>query len=179
MALKIGGQVVDGPSEEILILPRSNGDLVITARAVLSMEDFDRYVNEPKPKRAWVKGKGNIDLTDEPQFQKEMESYGEKRFAFMAIKSLEPSDIEWETVDVHKPETWTDWTKELKNAGLSEFEVNRIVVCIMQANALDEKKLKEARETFLRGLEEAVERSSGHQDEPSNTPSGQPASDSE
>jgi len=179
MALRIGNQIIDGPSQEVLVLPRSNGDLVITARAVLSMEDFDRYVREPKAKRAWVKGKGNIDLVDDPQFKEDMETYGTKRFAFMAIKSLEPSDIHWETVDLHKPDTWSNWTEELKAAGLSEFEVNRIIICIMQANALDEGKLKEARETFLRGLEEVVEKSSGPQSELPSTPSGPPANDSE
>jgi len=179
MALNIGGQTIDGPSEEILVLPRSNGDLVITARAVLSMEDFDRYVRQPKAKRAFVKGKGNVLLTEDPGFVKEMETYGEKRFAFMAIKSLEPSEIEWQTVKLEEPATWVNWTKELSDAGLSEFEVQRIVVCVMQANSLDEAKLKEARAAFLRGLEEAAEKSSGPDTEQGNTPSGQPASDSE
>ena len=179
MALRIGAQVLDGPSEEILVLPRSNGELVITARAVQSMEDFDRFVPEPKAKMGWAKGKGTIPLTKDPQFKQQMESYGNKRFAFMALKSLEPSDIEWQTVDLHKPDTWDNWMDELKENGLSEFEVNRIIQLIMQANALDEAKLKEARETFLRGLEAATEKSCGHLEELPNTPSGPPASDGE
>lgn len=180
MPLRIGGQVVDKPSEQILVLPRVNGDdIIITARAVLSMEDFDRFVPQPQAKRAWVKGKGNVLMTDDPAFLKEMETYGEKRFAFMALKSLEPSEIEWETVKMEDPNTWTGWTKELNEAGLSEVEVQRIVVCVMQANSLDENKLSEARAAFLRGLEAEAEESSGPSTGPSNTPSGPPANDGE
>jgi hypothetical protein len=180
MALRIGGQTVDKPSEQVLVLPRANGDdIIITARAVLSMEDFDRYVPAPQAKRAWVKGKGNILMTEDPGFLKEMETYGEKRFAFMAIKALEPSEIEWEKTKLEDPSTWTGWTEELKEAGLSDVEVQRIVVCVMQANSLDEKKLTEARAAFLRGLEEPLEKSSGPSTGPSSTPSGPAASDGE
>lgn len=181
MALRIGSVVVDKPSESLLVLPRDNGDdIIITARAVLSMEEFDLYCPAPKPKKAFVKGKGNIDLVEDPAYKQELATYGEKRFAFMALKSLEPSDIEWQTVQVDKPSTWLNWTEELKEAGLSDSEVNRIIVCVMQANSLDERKLTEAREAFLRGLEEAeAEKSSGPQTEPSSTPSGPAANDGE
>ena len=33
----------------------------------------------------------------------------------MALKSLEPSDIEWQTVDLHQPDTWDNWMSELKD----------------------------------------------------------------
>lgn len=180
MALRIGGQVIDKPSEEVLILPRSNGeDIVITARAVLSMEEFDLRCPRPTPIKAWSKNKGHHDVTDSPEFLREMETYGEKRFAFMAIKSLEPSEIEWETTKLDDPNTWIGWTDELKSAGLSNVEIQRIVVCVMQANSLDEGKLKQARDSFLRGREEALDQSSGPNTEQQSTPSGQPASDLE
>lgn len=180
MALRIGGQVIDSPAEEVLVLPRAKGqDIIITARAVLSMEEFDLRCPKPSPKRAWSKDKGNHDLVDDPQFKKDLETYGEKRFAFMAIKSLEPSEIEWEKTKLDDPNTWTGWTEELRDAGLSDIEVQRIVVCVMQANSLDESKLKQAREAFLHGLEEAPEQSSGPSTGQENTPSGQPVSDSE
>ncbi len=180
MALSIGGQLVDKPSEEVLVLPRSNGsDIIITARAVLSMEDFERYVPQPQAPRAWVKGKGNVLMTDDPNFKAEMETYGSKRFAFMAVKSLEPSEIEWESVSIDDPSTWTGWTDELKAAGLSDVEIQRIIVCIMQANSLDEGKLKEAREVFLYFLAAEAEKSSGPSTEPSTTPTGPAANDGE
>lgn len=158
MALRIGGHTVDQPSEEVCVLPRTNGpDINIIARAVLTMEDFDRYCPEPQAPQAWSKDKGNHALTDTSEFKKAMETYSEKRFAFMAVKSLEPSNIEWENVRLDDPNTWANWTQELKDAGLSDVEVNRIIVCVMQANCLDDKKLKEARSLFLGTLVKQAE----------------------
>lgn len=180
MALRIGNVVVDKPSESVLVLPRDNGeDITIIARAVLSMEEFDLYCPKPQAKKAFVKGKGTIELVDDPEFRKQIASYGEKRFAFMALKSLEPSDIDWQTVKMDRPETWTNWQQELKDAGLGQNEVDRITVCVMQANSLDERKLEEARQAFLHGLEEAAEKSSGPNTEQSTTSSGQPVNDGE
>lgn len=177
MALRIGGHVIDKPSEEVCVLSRTNGDDInIIARAVLSMEDFDQYVPRPVAGKAWSKDKGHHELTDTPQFKKDMETYGEKRFAFMAIKSLEPSNIEWVTVKLDDPSTWSGWTQDLKDAKLSETEINRIIVCVMGANSLDEGKLKEARASFLDGLVEEA-KSSSDQTDPSSTSSGQPAND--
>jgi len=77
--------------------------------------------------------------------------YDQLRFDYITIISLAPSKIEWETVDMDKAGSWLNWTKDLTNAGLSSVELNRVVNLIMQANSLDEQKLKSARENFLRG----------------------------
>jgi len=179
MALRIGNQVIDSPAEEILVLRGHPNELVITARAVLSMEDFDRYCPVPVAHMAFVAGKGNIRMTEDPRFKADMETYGEKRFAFMAIKSLEPSDIEWARVKLDEPNTWVEWTEELKDAGLSETEIQRIIVCVMQANSLDENKLKEAKAAFLQAREQELEKLSTPSTEPSNTASGLAANDGE
>lgn len=176
--MRIGGREVTGPNEEVLVLPRLGDDIVIRAQAVGDMSMFETLVPEPKApgkltKDGWVPLKG-----DETYVQK-VAHYNEQRFAFMAIHSLEPSNIEWENVDLENPKTWCNWNVELQEAGLSDVEINRVVVCIMQANALDEKKLKEARELFLCGVAEEAKRSSGLQTERPTTQSGEPVPDSE
>ena len=80
-----------------------------------------------------------------------LSAYYEKRYAFMAIHSLIPSEIEWAEVDIEKPKTWKNWDKELAEAGLSTMEIGRINRCIMVANSLDEEKIAQARENFLLG----------------------------
>jgi hypothetical protein len=69
----------------------------------------------------------------------------------MCLKSIEPSQIEWETVDMDKPTTWPKWVDELQENGLSEVEVGRIINAVLAANSLDEKKIEEARKSFLHG----------------------------
>lgn len=176
--MRIGGKEISGPNEEVLILPRLDGDVVIKAQAVADMSDFEKLVPEPKAPGKLTKD-GWIPQTDDETYQDRLTRYNEQRFAYMAIISLQPSKIEWETVDLDNPKTWIKWSDELSEAGLSTIEVNRIVVCIMQANSLDESKLKEARELFLRGLEEADEKSSGLQIERRSLQSGEPVNDSE
>ena len=167
--MKIAGQEVQGISEEILVLPRLDGDLVFRAQAVQDYDAFEALCPEPKAKRMLVAGGWKED-TKSPGYKKEMEEFAERRFAYIALKSLEPSEIEWDTVNMDDPSTWANYMEDLKKAGLSATEVNRIVLCVMSANCLDEGKLEKARDAFLRGLEEEkTEKSSGPQDEQPST----------
>jgi hypothetical protein len=176
--MRIGGVNIEGPNEEILVLPRLGEDIVIRAHAVSDMEMFNALVPEPKPPGKLTKN-GMEPLFNDETYREKLKRYGEQRFAFMVITSLIPSEIEWSDVDLDNPKTWRNWEQELKDAGLSTVEVDRITVCVMRANALDENKLKEARELFLRGMAEEQRKSSGLETEPESSPSGEPVSDSE
>lgn len=176
--MKINGVEVNGPAEEVLVLPRANGDIVFRAKAVLDMKGFEALVPEPKAPQRLEAG-GFKTVHDDVGYVAQVKKREEQRFAYMCIKSLEPSNIEWEKVDLDKPSTWLDWETELREAGFSAVEINRIAVCVMGANALDEDKLKRARDVFLRGQGTPQAKSSGQDTEPQNTPSGEPAKDSE
>lgn len=153
--MKIGGQeIVDKFPEDILVLPRLTGDIVFRARGVQDMEEFKKMVPEPICPVLLKKGK-KVEDADDPNYLEAVKSYGEKRFAYLVIKSLEPSDIVWDTVDFGKPSTWSGWSEELRKAGLSDIECNRIIALVLNANSLNEARMKEAREAFLHGLPEA------------------------
>jgi hypothetical protein len=92
-----------------------------------------------------------------------------RRFALLAIRSLEPSEIEWEEVDYDKPATWEKWTDELLDAGLSDREVQRVIGAVMEANSLDNAKIDAARSAFLQRPEEPQEASSGPTPDPQTT----------
>lgn len=150
--MKVGGVQVS-PCEEFLVLPRGGEgkDIVFRAKAVAINDEFNKRI--PEPVAPMLLGKGGQktpDLKDE-EYQKAMTRRGELRFAFLMLKSLEPSNIEWDEVDIDKPNTWTKWSEELTAGGISEVELNRIIGCVMAANSLDEAKIKEARDAFLRG----------------------------
>ncbi len=172
--MRIGNVEVNGPNEEVLVLPRLSGDIVIKARAVTSMLDFDKFVAEPKPPTVLTKDGAKPNEKDITYKQK-METYGNQRFAFLVLKSLEPSNIGWTKVNIEQPDTWLCWDEELREAGLADIEINRIIMCVMQANSLDEAKLVEARKVFLLGKAAEVSESSGLPTERGSTPSGEPA----
>jgi hypothetical protein len=171
--MKIGGIEVKGPNEELLVLPRGDQQIVIRARAVLDMETFEKLCPEPKPPGKRTKD-GFVPNPDDPGYKSVLEAYQNKRLAYLVIKTLEPSEIEWTTVNIDNPSTWTNYMKDLHDGGLSNIEINRVIVCVMQANALDEKKLEEARKLFLRGQVKESEESSGQSTEQVTMPSGEP-----
>jgi hypothetical protein len=160
--MKIRGREISGPNRVTLVLPREDGeDIPIIAQAVIDMTEIDKYVDTPKPP-AVQKAGGVIEYNwKEPGYLDQLAQYNIRKMAWIVLKSLEPSEIEWETVEMENPSTWVNYQKELREAGFSEIEVNRICNICMQANALDEAKLEAARQSFLRGQAEAEKSTSG------------------
>jgi hypothetical protein len=173
--MKIGGVPVNGPHEEILVLPRGEDQIIIRAKAVLELDAFDVLCPEPKAPGRLTKD-GFIPNREDETYQQTLARHNEKRIAYLVLRSLEPSNIEWDTVDINNPKTWTNYVPDFRKAGFSTIEINRIVATVMAANALDEAKLEQARRVFLRGQAQARNESSGQSTEPENTPSGEPAS---
>lgn len=150
--MKIAGVEISGAPEEILVLPRLSGDIVIRARGLSDLEKFEKLVPEPSPPVLLTKDGKKFDY-DDPGYKSVVKSYGEKRLAFLVIHSLQ--DIEWDTVDPDNPNTWPNWESDCKKAGLTQVEVNRIIQLVLETNSLSEVKLKAAREVFLRGRQPA------------------------
>ena len=147
--MKVGGVQIT-KCEEVLVLPRPSGDLVFKAVAVDIADEFISKCSLPVAPMVITKNGKEFDYSDS-NYKQAMAIRDARRFALLAIRSLEPSNIEWEAVDYDKPGTWEKWSDELKEAGLSEVELNRIVATIMAANSLDEEKIAKARADFLRG----------------------------
>ncbi len=172
--MKIGG--VDPktlPTEEILVLPRGDQEIVFRAVGIPDYEEFEALCPAPKipgrlTKTGWEPDEDNKD------YKSIMSTRNSKRLAWMVINSLVPSEIEWDTVDPAKPSTWVNWQTDMKNAGLSQVECNRITQLVFQANCLDEEKLKRAREVFLLGQAPMPSEFSGPITEPASTQSGEP-----
>jgi hypothetical protein len=166
--MKIAG--VDPKSlmnEIILVLPRGETQIVFRARGLKDMDEFIALCPQPKAPGKLTKD-GFVPHTNDPTYQQVMVQWGKKRLGYLAVKSLEPSEIEWETVKVSDPSTWENWERELLDSGLSRFEVNRVFTLVMEANTLDDDKLEKARAVFLAGQEVASKRS-GLLTEPANT----------
>lgn len=153
--MKLNGEKVEGPNVEILVIPRGGNrpDVVFQARAILDSKPFETLCPAPVPPVRIMKGGAREKNFDDPGYKTEMELYNEKRMAWMVIESLKATDgLEWETVKENDHTTWTGFKDELKAAGFSYIEVQRIENCVYAANCLNETKVEEARKSFLRGL---------------------------
>jgi hypothetical protein len=154
--MKIGG--VDPktlPTEEVLVLPRGSSQIVFRAQGLPDMEEFNKLVPEPK-----VPGKltpqGYEPMPNDPNYVAVLTEYNKRRLSYLVVKSLAPSDIEWDTVKIESPGTWGNWEADLKANSLSQVECNLVLRLVMEANSLDESKLKRAREFFLLGPKPAL-----------------------
>ena len=128
----------------------------------------------PKPPGKFTKDGWIPNLTD-PTYQQVLGEWAKKRLGYMVIRSLAPTEIEWDTVNVDDPRTWANWEDDLKGGGLTQVECNRVLALVLEANALDEAKLQKAREVFLRGQEPMPDEFSWPRSEQPSTPSGEPA----
>jgi hypothetical protein len=115
------------------------------------MDDFYRLCPIPTPPMM-LKGGRRVPDTEDKGYQTDVESHASKRSAYIIVRSLEPSQIEWDTVRLDQPSTWLSWEDDLKQAKFSVVEINRIHRLVLEANCLDEAKLEEARKSFLLGM---------------------------
>ncbi len=148
--MKINGKKIDKPSAEICVIPRETGDIVFKAEAVLDFTEFDKLCPEPEMKRQKNVKTGSVKMIKGKDYEQLVEEHATARMNYMIIKSLESTDgLEWDNIDISKPETWSNYEDELQESGLSMAEINMIVNIVLVANSLDDRKYKEARERFL------------------------------
>jgi len=148
--MRVGGVEVK-PCEAVLVLPRPDGvDIPFIAKAVSIADEFNALVPMPTAPMVQTKDGSSPDLKDE-SYLAALKKRDDQRLAFLVLKSLEPSNIEWDGVDLEKPGTWLKWSEEMEENGISNVEVNRIIDLVFEANALDEAKIEAARKAFLLG----------------------------
>lgn len=173
--MRIGG--VDPsklPNEHILVLPRGEQDsIVFRARGIPNMEEFDALVPYPKPPGKLTKD-GWVPMDDDPNYRETLKHYANRKYAYLVIRSLEPTEIEWDTVKLEHPGTWINWESDLKKNGFVPAECNLIFNLCLQANALDETKIEKARQVFLRGLQNKSDTTPSQPIGPGSTESGEP-----
>lgn len=175
--MRIGGiDPKDLPAEEVLVIPRGEQQIVFKARGVSDYEEFHKLCPEPKPPGRLTKD-GWVPNEEDESYQQIVLNFSRRRMAYMAIKSLEPSAIEWDHVVPGDPSTWLQWESDLRDAGLNQVEINRVVQLVWEANCLDEAKLERARKVFLRGQRPMPGDTSGPSIERPNTSSGEVATD--
>jgi hypothetical protein len=94
----------------------------------------------------------------------------------MILKSLSATEgLEWEQVDMSKPETWHNYGDELVSSGFSPAEIFAITEAVMTACGLNQKKIDEATERFLAGQQVLQESESSQSTAPNATASGESA----
>lgn len=174
--MKLHGIKIEGPASKTIVFPRSTGNIAFVLQAVLEADEFDKVLSIPKPPVRLLKGGQKQVFIDDPEYRKKMEKWGTAKHHWMFLKSISATPgLEWETIKVDDPETWTNYETELIAAGLTEPERLRIMQAYIEVQGLDDKKIEEATNSFLAGLQEAKAEELSPSTDLKDTPSGDPA----
>lgn len=152
--MKMNGTVL-GPREEVIVLPRPQGDIVFTVRAVLDFSDFEKLCPEPQP--PWIQRPNQPQAlnVEDRDYKKSLAKFGMQKLNWMILESLKPTpSLTWEKVDSGNPETWHLWRQEMSEAGFPPAELNHIGNVVFEINGLNPAKLDEAKRSFLAGMGE-------------------------
>ena len=149
--MKINGIRLDMPPVIVIPVLRDSGEVFFKAAAVLDFKEFDAVCPAPVPPMIQRKGESvpTADLEDK-KFKENIDKYARQRTDYMIIKSLSATEgMEWEKVKLTDPTTYDQFEIELKESGLNQVEVGRLINAVMEANGLDESKIEAARKRFL------------------------------
>jgi len=162
--MKLKGQQVKGAYVETVVIPRTPSVVVredgskeevpnyhvFKLAAVLDYDDFEKLCPQPDPPLIQYPGGKTGKNVEDSKYKKAQYDWSMLRYTWAFLKSLQATpDLEWETVDYGKPETWQNYEKELKDAGFSVNEIGRIITGFHIANNMDETKMEAARKHFL------------------------------
>lgn len=148
--MKIHGKKIEGPNEEIIPIPRSSGDIIFKASAVLDYEPFEKLCPVPKAPEVLKPGGAKYYDVEDKKYLEEINKWSRLKTSWMILQSLKATDgLEWESVDMSKPETWDNLESELESSGFTPIEISKIINGVISANGLDDQKMEEARKRFL------------------------------
>ena len=136
-----------------LTFKRGDTFLTFYAQPVWNLDEFNQAVKRPVNEFVRFNSQGKKEADpDAPAYREELIEYGRKRWGYLVLKSLEPSNIEFEKVSLSDPSTWPLVEQELKeNLGIYEFA--KVMSLVDEANALDEEKLEENAKSFFQRLQ--------------------------
>jgi len=119
-------------------------------RPVWTMEEFDDACPfpEPLPNELVFTPKGKQPDYKHPEFLARKKEYSRKRWGYLLLKTLEPSNVEFEGASLDDPSTWGDVEEAIKKE-LPEYEFKGLLDLIYEANAIDPQKQEANRNTFL------------------------------
>lgn len=146
----IAGNKVEMPPEDVVVFPRAQGNLIFHIKGVASFEGFESSCPRPTPPRILKRGQ-QVENTEDATFQKQFTAWLQQRQDWLLLEalSIDKNEITWEDVVMDDPSTWTKVNDELKAAGLTQVELNRLIDKVYEVNALSERGMETARANFL------------------------------
>lgn len=151
--MKLKGKKLDTPKVVYCVIPRDDGDLPFTFRAIVDETEFEKLCPVPSPPKKLLKGGAHVENVEDPGYKSALNHYASSRTNWMFLKSVSATPgLEWDNVDLSNPSTWDNWRNDLKDSGFSNSEQMLLFNAFMDANNLNAAKVEEAKLRFLASL---------------------------
>lgn len=158
--MKIKGKILSPLFEKVLVLPRADRiidgvqqeDIVLRFRPIDSWDSFNKLCPEPPIVMITFAGQAPRPCApgEDIDYDKAINTHNRLQAKWLVINSiLATPDLEFETVDLNKPETWDQFDTELLAAGFNIFEIQEIYKKATETNVLTEEALEAAKQRFL------------------------------
>lgn len=148
--MKVNGKVIDALRTVSVYLPVAGNDAVeFTFRPLRSDENYEKISPRPKPpKRVKPGGVETLDYND-GRFKSQIDAWHAAKMDWEFLTSISATvGLEWSTVDILKPETWSGWKAELTKL-FPDSHVARIYQGFIDAQYITEDMMEKARQLFL------------------------------
>lgn len=175
--MEIAGVTFTERHEEIIPIIRGTKESFILAQAIPDMSVFEEICPVPKPPKILKPGKagGEVSNMADPKYREAVDEHDKLRLAWMVVTSIKNTPgLVFSKIDPDNPATWMLYLEEFKESGLTEAEINRIIMGVMAANTLDGRRIESAKQSFLVSRQQALDTPSSQTDDQPNTPSGEP-----
>jgi len=155
--MKIKGLTIGEPKPRVTIIERGDVTHVFKLKAVTNTDEFDKICPLPQPPKSMKPG-GLVTVNYEsPEYKEALTKYYQLKTNWIVLQSISATEeLQWDTVDLNKPDTWENYIKELGDAGLTQGEITHLITEINKANSFDSDRMDEALDRFIRGQEAPV-----------------------
>lgn len=155
--MKLQGKSISPLKPVIIPIVRNSDDpadnLYFSASVVIDYADFEKLAPAPKPPQIIRPGGARSVNVEDPTYKKNIHEWNMLRTHWMILKSLAATPgLEWNKVKLDDPATWHLYEEEMREDGMSDSEIGRVINGILEANGLDDAKVDAARKAFLASL---------------------------
>lgn len=180
--MRIAGRELKEPKKKLLVIPRDEGGIPFHFIAITNSDDYEKINPKPLPPRVFKQALGQtIEDVEDKTYKAKLMKWSTDKTNWVFLKSIEPSNIEWDTVNLSDASTYENWREDFKNSGFNQQEINAIFNAFAETNFLTDDMLTEARASFLafQAAQALTELELSQNIEQESSLSGTPAEDSE
>lgn len=157
--MKVNGKQLNGPRIVKVYLPTGENEAVeFRFRPLKSTEDFTEVMPAPKAPEVVKPGGQKFYNENDRGYKIALSDWLQKKLDWEFLKSIsETEDLEWETVKMDDPNTWKLWKTEIANH-FGDHQSSKVFSGFVEAQFVTEETMEVARQTFLTGRQEAVDK---------------------